>query len=141
MQELLKNTPEEHPDFAGLQKALKRIEEIVAYLNERKRESENQYQMLEIQSKLKADKRTLTFDCIWQLTLLKIVVFSGRIKHSVASSAAGTRGDVQSIGKERTRSTEGKGVHLEKTKKKLTGRFFFFFFLAALPFQWPASGG
>lgn len=58
MQELLKNTPEDHLDYIGLEKAMRRIIEIVNFLNERTRESENQHQIMEIQSKLKAEKRT-----------------------------------------------------------------------------------
>jgi hypothetical protein len=53
----MKNTPEDHPDYASLQKAGKRIEEVVAFLNERKREAENQQFIMELQSRLKADKR------------------------------------------------------------------------------------
>eukprot|EP00007_Cunea_sp_BSH-02190019_P006443 CAMPEP_0174238538 /NCGR_PEP_ID=MMETSP0417-20130205/11572_1 /TAXON_ID=242541 /ORGANISM="Mayorella sp, Strain BSH-02190019" /LENGTH=725 /DNA_ID=CAMNT_0015317381 /DNA_START=421 /DNA_END=2594 /DNA_ORIENTATION=- len=49
LKDLLKNTAEDHPDFDNLQKAMNKIQEVVDYVNERKRLSENLMKIYEVQ--------------------------------------------------------------------------------------------
>ena len=49
LKELHRFTPESHPDFQDLGKALDKIQAVVATVNERKRECENQQQVMSIQ--------------------------------------------------------------------------------------------
>ena len=48
-QELLKRTPETHPDYESLKLALEKVQAVVATVNEKKRESENQEKVMMIQ--------------------------------------------------------------------------------------------
>ena len=48
--DLLKSTPETHPDYENLCQALHKIEEVVDYINERKRLAENLQKILEVQN-------------------------------------------------------------------------------------------
>ncbi len=49
-QELLKNTEETHPDYEALRTSHARLSEVVAEINEKKRQSENIVKIIEIQS-------------------------------------------------------------------------------------------
>jgi hypothetical protein len=49
LRELIKNTPEEHPDYRNLINAQKQIEDVVTYVNEGRRSAENQQKIVEIQ--------------------------------------------------------------------------------------------
>lgn len=48
LQELLKATPADHPDYAEIQTAATEIEALVAQLNEKKRSTETQQKVLEL---------------------------------------------------------------------------------------------
>jgi hypothetical protein len=52
LQQLSKNTWSDHPDYADLETALKKIDEIAIYLNERKRQFENMQTIIKIQEGL-----------------------------------------------------------------------------------------
>ena len=52
LKELLKNTPEDHPDFAFTEKALRSIEEVADHVNGMLESHSNQKKVLEIQSTL-----------------------------------------------------------------------------------------
>ena len=54
MQDLLRNTPEDHPDHENLVIALNKIEEVVAYVNERKRLAENLQKILDVSNQIEA---------------------------------------------------------------------------------------
>jgi hypothetical protein len=47
IRELIKYTDKDHPDYGNLDKALKNIEEVTAYLNEKKREAVFMQQLVE----------------------------------------------------------------------------------------------
>ncbi len=51
-QDLLKHTEKNHPDYANLDNALNKINEVVEYVNERKRLAENLQRILEIQDQI-----------------------------------------------------------------------------------------
>ena len=51
VRELLRATNEAHPDIENLNKALLKIETVVATINEQRRQTEGVHKMLEIQSK------------------------------------------------------------------------------------------
>jgi hypothetical protein len=51
-QELLKYTPEEHPDHAQAKAALEKVQGVVEEVNKKKRDSENLQKILEIQGQI-----------------------------------------------------------------------------------------
>lgn len=52
LKELLKHTPDDHPDYEYLSKSCQSIEEIVKKINERKREKDNSFKINEIAENL-----------------------------------------------------------------------------------------
>ncbi|KAL2918478.1 hypothetical protein HK105_201879 [Polyrhizophydium stewartii] len=52
LEDLVKHTPENHPDYGDLNKALKRISEVATFVNEEIRKHENVLQIIEIQKNL-----------------------------------------------------------------------------------------
>lgn len=46
---MLKNTPSGHPDHSALERALKEMEDIVAYVNEGQKQEEDRQKIVEIQ--------------------------------------------------------------------------------------------
>ena len=55
--DLLKHTPEEHPDFEVLQKATTEIGSIAHSINERKRENENRVRIEGLSRQLRGNRR------------------------------------------------------------------------------------
>jgi hypothetical protein len=49
IKDLLKHTPEEHPDFADLSKALEKIKKVTNTINEKQRDFERNTKVLAIQ--------------------------------------------------------------------------------------------
>lgn len=52
LQELVKNTQEEHSDLQNLKVALEKMKEISQYLNDRKHQAENLAKVIQIQNNL-----------------------------------------------------------------------------------------
>jgi hypothetical protein len=55
-QDLLRHTEETHPDYQDLTLALSKIEEVVAYVNERKRLAENLQKILDVQNLIESNE-------------------------------------------------------------------------------------
>eukprot|EP00008_Paramoeba_atlantica_P013123 CAMPEP_0201476772 /NCGR_PEP_ID=MMETSP0151_2-20130828/1898_1 /ASSEMBLY_ACC=CAM_ASM_000257 /TAXON_ID=200890 /ORGANISM="Paramoeba atlantica, Strain 621/1 / CCAP 1560/9" /LENGTH=902 /DNA_ID=CAMNT_0047857251 /DNA_START=86 /DNA_END=2794 /DNA_ORIENTATION=- len=71
LKDLLKHTPEDHPDHGPLHKAFGGVENMANTINEMKRKEENQERMRQINSRLKGDKSEL----------LKVLEALSRTKH------------------------------------------------------------
>ena len=56
LKDLLRNTTAEHPDYTNIQQALGKIEEVVTYVNERKRLAENLQKILDVQESILSDE-------------------------------------------------------------------------------------
>jgi len=54
LKDLLRNTPEDHPDHENLVNALSKIEEVVVYVNERKRLAENLQKILDVSQQIES---------------------------------------------------------------------------------------
>ena len=54
LRDLLKSTEESHPDHENLVKSLQKIEEVVAYVNDRKRLAENLQKILDVQKQIES---------------------------------------------------------------------------------------
>lgn len=52
LEDLLRNTPKDHPDFVDLTTALSKVQSVADYVNEKKREAENVNLVLDVQSRL-----------------------------------------------------------------------------------------
>lgn len=52
----MRNTPEDHPDHENLETALSKIEEVVTYVNERKRLAENLQKILDIGKQIESNE-------------------------------------------------------------------------------------
>jgi hypothetical protein len=63
LKELLKYTPKDHVDHAGLSNAIKKVEEVVARLNEERRIIENQIKLAKLDEKIVFEKKQ-DFDII-----------------------------------------------------------------------------
>jgi len=59
LKDLKKNTPEDHPDFHPLTKALDAVTDMANFINETKRHDENQQRMQAIDNRLTGDKTEL----------------------------------------------------------------------------------
>ncbi len=57
LEDVIKNTPESHPDKANLQEALKQIESVAWHINEQLREHENSLKLLDIQRSLQVREK------------------------------------------------------------------------------------
>ena len=51
-QELIRHTPENHPDYDALQSAFNKINEVVININEGQREAEGMQRVLELQKQI-----------------------------------------------------------------------------------------
>jgi len=58
LKELLKNTPEDHPDHVPLETALEQVRNVATVLNEKHREQKSRTRVLEIKKLFGTGKRT-----------------------------------------------------------------------------------
>ena len=64
LQDLIKDTPEDHPDYQTLQSAFSQIEEVVEYVNERKRLAENLQKILAIQELIEGGEVCISYNIL-----------------------------------------------------------------------------
>ena len=60
LKELLKYTPKDHVDHEGLSNAIKKVEEVVARLNEERRIIENQIKLAKLDEKIVFEKKQVS---------------------------------------------------------------------------------
>lgn len=80
IRELIKYTDKDHPDYGNLDKALKNIEEVTAYLNEKKREAVYMQQLVEATKNIFGCKEELVQPARILLKELKVSFSAGKGK-------------------------------------------------------------
>ena len=71
LRDLLKHTDNSHQDYNNLVQALQKIEEVVAYVNDRKRLAENLQKILDVQNQIESNEVFFNYSKIFHSNLLK----------------------------------------------------------------------